>query len=96
MRYDVECPACGHTDEIVKPMAAGYPHCPKCKGQMRRVFTDAAPVHFAAAGFFSSDTRFERSLPPARYARFAAQKADAERRAAAGQLTDYEKALERD
>ena len=96
MRYDVVCPACGHSDEIVKPMAAGYPNCPKCKGQMRRIFTDAAPVHFAAAGFVSSDTRFERSLPPERAARFRAQRDDAERRAKQGRLTAYEKALERD
>jgi predicted nucleic acid-binding Zn ribbon protein len=95
MRYDVVC-GNGHRAEIEKPMAAGYPKCPKCEGEMRRVFSDAVPVHFTAAGFFASDTRFERSLPPERAAKFRAQRDDAERRAKAGRLSGYERGLEGD
>ena len=93
MLYDVTCSA-GHTALIAKPMTAGYPACPQCGRETRRLFTSAPVVHYAAAGFVTSDTRFERQLTPERAARFRAQKADAEQRAATGRLTDYEKVLE--
>ena len=95
MRFDVVC-SNGHQAEIIKPMAAGYPVCPKCGAETRRLFTSAPAVHYAAAGFVTSDTRFERQLTPERAARFRAQRDDAERRAKAGKLTAYEKAFESD
>jgi predicted nucleic acid-binding Zn ribbon protein len=93
--YDIVCQL-GHTALIAKPMTAGYPACPQCGRETRRLFTSAPVVHYAAAGFVTSDTRFERSLPPERAAKFRAQRDDAERRAKAGRLTGYERGLEGD
>ena len=95
MRYETVC-VNGHQAEIVKSMLAGYPECPKCGAETRRLFTSPPAVLYAASDFYTSDTRFERSLTPERAARFRAQKADAETRARQGRLTAYEKALERD
>lgn len=94
MRYDVICEA-GHPSEIEKPMAAGYPTCPKCGRELRRLFDTVPAVHYAAAGFFTTDvSRFAGLVGPERAARFEAQRDDAERRARAGKLTPYEKVLE--
>jgi predicted nucleic acid-binding Zn ribbon protein len=95
MRFDVVC-SNGHQAEIVKSMLAGYPVCPKCGAETRRLFTSAPAVLYAASDFYTTDTRFERQLSPERAARFRAQKDDAERRAQAGRLTAYEQGLERD
>ena len=95
MRFDVVC-SNGHQAEIVKPMTAGYPACPKCGAETRRLFTSAPAVLYAVSGFTTSDTRFERQLTPERAARFRAQRDDAERRAKAGTLTPYELAFEND
>jgi predicted nucleic acid-binding Zn ribbon protein len=94
MRYDAKCSNCG-TIEIIKPMAAAWPTQHDCGGALTRLY-GATAVIFAAPGFVTSDTRFERQLSPERAARFRAQRADAERRSAAGRLTPYEQGLERD
>jgi hypothetical protein len=53
------------------------------------------PVHFAAGGVYTTDvTRMQREVGEERFAKFEQQKADAERRAKAGRLTEYEQALE--
>ena len=94
MTYDARCPACGHREEISKPMTAPMPACSICGAQLQRVYTAAAPVHYRAAGFYSTETSLDRQLTPERAAKFRAEKADIEKRAKAGRLTAYEKALE--
>lgn len=44
--YEVECEACGHTDEVLATMAAGPPtKCPKCKkNKLRQAFTKPVAV----------------------------------------------------
>lgn len=93
MRYDVTCPQ-GHRAQIEKPMDAAYPACATCGQPTARVFTAAPAVHFAAGGFYRTETQFERLVGPQRAARFARRKADIEARARAGKLTAYERALE--
>lgn len=93
MRYDARCKQHGIV-EIVKRMDEPLPRCPRCGWRLARVY-DAPPVHFNAAGFYASDvTRFKSQIGSERFARFEAQRASAERRAKAGQLTAYERALE--
>ena len=76
-------------------MSADMPACARCGEAMRRVHTAAPAVIYGATGFYSSDvTRFERQVGPERAARFRAQRDDAEKRAKAGRLTPYERALE--
>jgi predicted nucleic acid-binding Zn ribbon protein len=94
VRYDVVCQR-GHRAEIQKPMTAEYPVCSKCGAETRRAFDCAPPVHFAVAGFYSTDvSRFERQVGPEKARRFEHYKADVERRAKAGRLTGYEQAQE--
>ncbi len=95
MRYDARCRKCGAKDEIEKPMSAPMPKCAECNGQMERVFTEATTVHYAGAGFYSTDiAHFEKQVGTERAAKFRAKKDDIEKRAKAGKLTAYEKALE--
>lgn len=76
-------------------MSAPMPACAVCGGSFKRVYSQMPPVHFSAGGFYTTDvTRLQREIGPDRYAKFERQKADAERRAKAGRLTGYEKALE--
>lgn len=93
MRYDVRCQRCRWMGEIEKPMTAALPRC-RCGGTLKRLFRDAPPVQYHAQGFTLNETRFKRQVGSERYARFEAQKRDAEKRAQAERLTDYEKALE--
>jgi len=93
MRYDVTCDICGYTGEIEKRLIEALPPCPTCGGEMRQIYS-APGVILAASGFHYTDyTRFESQVGKERAARFRAQRADAEGRAKAGRLTEYEKAL---
>ena len=94
MLYDARCPKCGNREEIEKPMTAPMPNCLGCGGRLVRVYSAAVPVHYRAAGFYTADTSLDRQIGPARAAKFKADKDDIEKRAKAGKLTDYEKALE--
>ena len=76
-------------------MSEMFPARHSCGGTLTRLY-GAPAIHYASAGFVTSDTRFERSLTPERAARFRAQRDDAEKRAKQGRLTAYERALEND
>ncbi len=93
MRYDVRCEKCQWTGEVEKPMTAALPRC-RCGGTLKRLFRTAPAVQYHADGFTLNDTRFKSQVGADRYARFEAQKRDAEQRARAGRLTNYENALE--
>jgi len=75
-------------------MSDPLPPCPACGGELQRVYS-VTPVLFNAAGFTAADvSHFEKQVGPERYARFVQQRDDAERRAKAGQLTEYERSLD--
>ena len=76
-------------------MSEEFPAHHSCGGKLVRLYGTPA-ILYTVGGFYTADTRFERSLPPERAAKFVAQRDDAERRAKQGRLTGYEKALERD
>ena len=93
--YDTYCPNCKRYEQVHKRMDAPLPDCLHCGSQLQRAFVTPAPVHFHASGFYATDvSRFEKQVGAERYARFVKQRDDAERRARAGRLTPYERALE--
>ncbi len=94
MRYDVVCERCRAEGELEKPMKAALPPCEACGGTLRRRFRRAPSVLYRAAGFSATDDRLKRQVGPERFAKFEQTKADVERRAKAGRLTEYEKAIE--
>ncbi len=96
MRYDVVCEKCKAETEIEKPMSAAMPKCAACGGQLRNAFTAAPPVQYRAAGFYATDVdHFKKQVGAERFARFEKQRDASLKRAKAGKLTPYEKALER-
>lgn len=91
--YDTRCTKCKFEGEIEKSIHAALPRCPECGAQLRRVYHPTAVV-YAATGFSATDGRLEKMVGHERYARFDAQRKDAESRARNGRLTAYEQALE--
>lgn len=76
-------------------MTAPMPKC-SCGGELRRLYTQAPPVAFHAAGFYATDVHHLRSqVGSERFARFEAERDDIRRRAQRGQLTAYERSLEK-
>lgn len=95
MRYDVQCTKCGYSGEIQKGMEAPMPVCPECKWKLRRVFNQAPIVRYSGSGFYTTDVaHLEKQVGPERARKFRDQKADIEKRASEGKLTNYERALE--
>ena len=93
MQYDADCSKCGRV-EVSKRMTDPMPMRHACGGKLVRVFT-ATPIHYNAPGFYASDvTHFRNQVGPERFAKFEKRRANIEARAAKGQLTTYERALE--
>lgn len=93
MVYGAVCSRCGEV-EISKPMAADFPSRHACGGALKRRYS-APAITFNAPGFYATDvSHFQKQLGPARYARFEAERAAAQKRAAQGRLTPYERQLE--
>lgn len=86
--YATLCPTCRTRGEITKPMQAEMPACSKCGATLRQVYT--APALVSIGGV----SNLEKSIGPARFARFEARRDATLKRAAAGRLTNYERALE--
>ena len=41
--YEYKCPKCGYYDDYILPLEhAKVPHCPRCKGRMRKVFPNVS------------------------------------------------------
>lgn len=77
-------------------MAADFPARHACGGRLTRLYTTPPAVHYAAGGFYATDVnRLKNQIGAERFARFEHDKAAAERRAAAGRQTPYERAQER-
>ena len=94
MRYDTACDTCGYTGEIEKRLTEALPPCPDCGCETRQVYSPPGII-LAAPGFYHTDyARLESQVGRERAERFRAQRADAESRAKAGRLTEYERELE--
>ena len=94
MRYDITCNICGYTGEIEKRLTEALPPCPDCGCETRQVYSPPRII-LAAPGFYHTNyARLESQVGRRRAARFRAQRDDAERRAKAGRLTEYERELE--
>lgn len=53
--YEYRCRACAATHEEIQPMGAPPPPCPKCGGEMRRIYGRVG-VRFAGWGFERTDS----------------------------------------
>lgn len=96
MLYDARCPKCRYADEIDKPASAPFPKCPLCGARMEKAYTQPVPVHYAAAGFYSTDVgRMRAAVGPALADKFEHEKTEYFLRESRNRLTPQEKALER-
>jgi putative FmdB family regulatory protein len=61
--YEYRCGSCGHRLEEVQPMGAGPPGpCPKCAGQLRRVWGRIG-VRLSGWGFSRTDSLLSGDKP---------------------------------
>jgi putative FmdB family regulatory protein len=53
--YEYRCRDCGHSFDIVQKMSDdALTHCPKCGGELRKVFAPPA-ISFKGSGFYATD-----------------------------------------
>ena len=53
--YEYRCRDCGHSFDIVQKMSDDtLTHCPKCGGDLRKVFAPPA-ISFKGSGFYATD-----------------------------------------
>jgi putative FmdB family regulatory protein len=53
--YEYRCRDCGHSFDIVQRMSdEPLTHCPKCGGDLRKVFAPPA-ISFKGSGFYATD-----------------------------------------
>jgi len=53
--YEYRCRDCGHSFDIVQKMSDdALTHCPKCGGDLRKVFAPPA-ISFKGSGFYATD-----------------------------------------
>jgi putative FmdB family regulatory protein len=53
--YEYECTKCGERVEIIQKISdPPYSHCPKCLGDMRKLFSSPA-IQFKGSGFYKTD-----------------------------------------
>jgi putative FmdB family regulatory protein len=59
--YDYQCRLCGHTVEVIHPMAEDGPTaCEVCSGPLRRIIFPAGII-FKGSGFYKTDSRSHSS-----------------------------------
>lgn len=93
--YAANCTNCGPI-EVSKPMADAFPARHACGGKLTRLYSAPPAVHYASAGFYSTDvSRLQKIVGTERYAKFEHERDAAVTRAATGTQTPYERALER-
>ncbi len=69
--YEYRCRQCGHSLEEIQPMGAEPPSpCPKCGGELRRVYGRVA-VRFSGWGFAHNDTLVPSDRRPKDFKRLA-------------------------
>lgn len=53
--YEYECGQCGERVEVIQKLSdPPYSHCPKCGGDMRKLFSSPA-IQFKGSGFYKTD-----------------------------------------
>ena len=53
--YEYACQTCGQRIEIIHKISdPPYTHCPKCGGEMRKLFSSPA-IQFKGSGFYKTD-----------------------------------------
>ena len=53
--YEYECRQCKERVEIIQKISdPPYSHCPKCGGEMRKLFSSPA-IQFKGSGFYKTD-----------------------------------------
>ena len=53
--YEYACQKCGERVEIIQKFSdPPYTHCPKCGGEMRKLFSSPA-IQFKGSGFYKTD-----------------------------------------
>ncbi len=53
--YEYACQKCGERVEIIQKFSDPlYTHCPKCGGEMRKLFSSPA-IQFKGSGFYKTD-----------------------------------------
>lgn len=53
--YEYECQKCGERVEIIQKISdPPYEHCPKCGGDMKKLFS-APAIQFKGSGFYKTD-----------------------------------------
>ncbi|HET7712327.1 MAG TPA: FmdB family zinc ribbon protein [Thermoanaerobaculia bacterium] len=53
--YEYKCVACGERIEIIQRVSdPPYSHCPKCGGEMKKLFSSPA-IQFKGSGFYKTD-----------------------------------------
>ena len=63
--YEYVCDACGDQFELFQSFSeASITECPKCKGSVRKVFSNVGVV-FKGSGFYKTDSRTTPTAPAA-------------------------------
>ena len=53
--YEYQCQQCGERLEIIQKMSdPPYTHCPKCGGEVKKLFSSPA-IQFKGSGFYKTD-----------------------------------------
>ncbi len=53
--YEYECQKCGERVEVIQKISdPPYEHCPKCGGEMKKLFS-APAIQFKGSGFYKTD-----------------------------------------
>ena len=53
--YEYKCSSCGERTEILQRVSdPPYSHCPKCGGEMKKLFSSPA-IQFKGSGFYKTD-----------------------------------------
>jgi putative FmdB family regulatory protein len=53
--YEYQCANCGERVEIIQRVSdPPYSHCPKCGGEMKKLFSSPA-IQFKGSGFYKTD-----------------------------------------
>jgi len=61
--YEYQCQACGERVEVIQRLSdPPYAHCPKCSGDMKKLFS-APAIQFKGSGFYKTD--YSSSKPSA-------------------------------
>jgi len=53
--YEYQCNVCGERTEVIRKLSdPPYSHCPKCGGEMKKLFS-APAIQFKGSGWYKTD-----------------------------------------